>query len=220
MSVVWEQRTRQSLLARLRTGGERGDWDQAWEEFFRQYAPLIRAWCRRHGLSDGDAEEVTSMVLFKLGQRMGHLDYDPSARFRAWLRMVVLSQVREYWEQRARKPANYGSGGGTSDDVLARLPGPQGPAEDLYQEIEAQRQLLARALDEVRRRVAPSTWQAFVATAVEGTDASEVAARLGLTRVAVYKAKSRTLDLLRQEVDRLKAREADECGGQRDRVSS
>ncbi len=56
------------------------------------------------------------------------------------------------------------------------------------------------ACTRARARVEPQTWEAFRLTAYEGFSGDEVAARLGMTRATVFKAKSRVLGLLREEI--------------------
>ena len=53
----------------------------------------------------------------------------------------------------------------------------------------------------VRNEFAASTWAAFWQTTAEGRLPADVAADLGMTLQAVYKAKSRVLHRLRQELD-------------------
>jgi DNA-directed RNA polymerase specialized sigma24 family protein len=58
--------------------------------------------------------------------------------------------------------------------------------------------LAQRTLHLVKHEFRETTWQAFQLTALEGLDAPQAAARLGITAVAVRKAKSRVLQRLRQ----------------------
>jgi RNA polymerase sigma-70 factor (ECF subfamily) len=55
----------------------------------------------------------------------------------------------------------------------------------------------------VRDRFEDSSWRAFWLTAVEGKAAPEAARALGLTVGAVYTAKSRVLNRLRQEIQQV-----------------
>jgi RNA polymerase sigma-70 factor (ECF subfamily) len=47
------------------------------------------------------------------------------------------------------------------------------------------------------------TWEAFRLTALEGRSGAEAAAELGMTVAAVFKAKSRVLKMLQDEVRQL-----------------
>src|SRR5262249_34983319 len=158
------------------------------------YSQPILAWCMRWGFKDvNDAEVITAEVLFKLARRMKSFEYDPTKRFRNWLKAVIDNAVKDFLKNRARRPVM---------GDLAAVPDPSLAGEELYQQIEAQRQLLSRAMVEVHGRVKPHTWAAFNGTAIEGRAPAAVAAELDMTTVAVHQAKKRVLDLIRQAVAR------------------
>ena len=77
--------------------------------------------------------------------------------------------------------------------------------EDLLRYLEEafDLELLEQARARVCERVEPQTWQAFRLTALDGLPAAEAAGQVGLTVAAVYKAKSRVLQLLSEETQRL-----------------
>ncbi|MGL4553712.1 MAG: RNA polymerase sigma factor [Gemmataceae bacterium] len=198
MSDEVDPRTRGSLLARLGVPGDRGRWNEAWRQFYHLYTPLIRSWCRAHRIQEADADEVTSSVLLSLSRRMTNFEYDPTARFRSWLRAVVRHEVIDYQIQKSRLPQARGGESGPGEC----LTDPAAAAEALAAELEGRRAGLGRAMAAVRQRIAAHTWEAFRRTAVEGDPAEEVARTLKMSIVAVYKAKSRVLGLIREEVRR------------------
>ena len=65
---------------------------------------------------------------------------------------------------------------------------------------EAEKILSQRAVELVRAEFEQRTWEAWWKTAVEGRPAADVAAEMGMSLAAVYKAKSRVLLRLRQEL--------------------
>jgi RNA polymerase sigma-70 factor (ECF subfamily) len=67
-------------------------------------------------------------------------------------------------------------------------------------ESEFRRHLVHRALELVRGDFSDSTWQAFVDVALGGQPPAEVAACLGMTVSAVYKARCRVVARLREEL--------------------
>ena len=67
-------------------------------------------------------------------------------------------------------------------------------------ESEAEKILSQRAVELVRAEFEQRTWEAWWKTAVEGRPAADVAAEMGMSLAAVYKAKSRVLLRLRQEL--------------------
>ena len=60
-------RTRTSLLLRLRQAPPDQD---AWAEFVDRYGRQIHAWCRRWGLQEADAQDVTQTVLLRLASKL------------------------------------------------------------------------------------------------------------------------------------------------------
>src|SRR5262245_57049000 len=77
--------THLSLFAAMLGGPGR---DRAWQTFLARYAPLIRAWCGRHGLRGADADDLTQDIAVKLFQRLP--SYAPDrGKFRDWLAALV-----------------------------------------------------------------------------------------------------------------------------------
>src|SRR5262245_18223619 len=75
-----------SLMGRLQqTAADQG----AWGEFVACYGRRIHGWCRQWGLQEADANDVTQTVLLKMLRAMQAFRYDPSQRFRGWLKTVT-----------------------------------------------------------------------------------------------------------------------------------
>ena len=185
--------TSTSLLVRL----QQAPADQAaWAEFVRRYGTRIHGWCRRWGLQEADAQDVTQDVLLKLIRAMQAFRYDPAQRFRGWLKTVT----HHAWQDLARGRRQVAAGGDPGGRRPAAVAGgarrPGGAASKAAYEQE----LLERALERVRPRVQPQTWDAFRLTAFDGLPGAEVAARLGMAVTSVYKAKSNVQKLLEAEV--------------------
>jgi RNA polymerase sigma factor (sigma-70 family) len=184
--------TRASLLARL----GRDSTDQtAWREFADRYGPRIEGWCRAWGLQPVDAQDVSQTVLLLLAARMRSFVYDPSRRFRAWLKTLTQHAWSDFVDQRRRGAR---AGGGDADEVLYTVPAGADLETRLAEAFDLE--LLELATERVRARVAANTWEAFRLTALEGLSGAEAAARLGMQVAAVFKAKSNVTRLLQEEV--------------------
>jgi RNA polymerase sigma-70 factor (ECF subfamily) len=185
--------TSPTLLARLC----RDPADQlAWRQFVTQYTPHIYRWCRRWNLQPADAEEVTQNVLLKLVEKLSGFRYDPARSFRAWLKTLTHHAWVDYLEGlRAR-------GLGAADSAVVALLERVEAREDLVRRLEAEydQELLEEAMNRVRRRVEPQTWEAFRLTSVEGLSGSEAARRIPMKEAMVFVARGRVLKLLREEV--------------------
>jgi RNA polymerase sigma-70 factor (ECF subfamily) len=185
--------TRASLLLRLREGAE----DQsAWAEFVERYGRPIHAWCRRWGLQEADAQDVTQTVLLKLAGALRTFEYDPQKRFRAWLKTLTYRAWSDFLS--ARQRVVLGSGDSDVHDLLDTAEA----RDDLAARLDAafDQELLDRAIDQVRQRVQPHTWEAYRLTAVEGLSGAEAATRLNLQVATVFKAKSKVHRMLQETV--------------------
>ena len=190
--------THVSLLVRLRDTPE----DQsAWAEFVARYEPRIYAWCRRWRLPDADAHDVTQDVLLRLASRMRAFRYDPTGSFRAWLRTVTRHAWSDYLADRQRP--GRGSGEGRDLGLLNELAAGDDLAAYLKQEFD--HEVLEEAHSRVRERIEPHTWEAFLLTSSEDLSGADVATRLGMTVAGVFKAKSRVLKMLQEEVAKMDA---------------
>ena len=183
--------TRASLLVRLRDPRDQ----QAWAQFLDLYTPLVYGYARKQGLQDADAADLCQDVLAAVAGAIGRLDYDPAkGAFRNWLFTVVRRKLSTWRRDRKHRPADDPG----LQQALEQQPAP--PAEEAAWEAEWEERLFAWACAQVRPRVAEATWQAFWRTAIEEQPARRVAADLGLSLAAVYRARSRVLARLRELV--------------------
>jgi RNA polymerase sigma-70 factor, ECF subfamily len=170
----------------------------AWARLVTLYTPLVRHWCLASGLQPTDVDDVVQEVCRAAYAGLAGFRRDrPGDTFRGWLRAITRTAVALHFRRLARAPV--ASGGSAAFARLQEVadPSPGPPDEDPSEEI---RGLHRRALELVRGEFEDRTWQMFWLTAVEDREPAEVAARFGVTRVAVRKAKSRVLRRLREEI--------------------
>jgi len=195
--------TRPSLLIRVRNSQDTA----AWTQFVDLYGPLIHAFGRQRGLQDADASDVTQIVLQAVTSAMKRFEYDRQrGSFRGWLLQVTRNQLHVYQARHRRFPV--GSGDSAAHAVLAQQPAPEEEDDELWQR-EYQRRLFGRAAETVRTSSSAAAWQAFWLTAVEDKSAKEAADALETSVGAVYTAKSRIMDRIRQEIQRLQESEVE-----------
>jgi DNA-directed RNA polymerase specialized sigma24 family protein len=96
-------------------------------------------------------------------------------------------------------PARVRSASRSSGWMISKTPR-SGAGGTAFSEENAERGLLARALELIRCEFTERTWQAFWRTAIEGRSAPEVAAGLSMSAGPVRVAKSRVLPRLREEL--------------------
>lgn len=195
-------KTSASLLERLRLTPDDA---AAWAEFVDRYGTVLYDWCRRWNLQDADAQDVTQAVLLRLVRGLRQFRYDPDQSFRGWLWRVAHNAWQDFVTTRRRDTATrYGhdegdalAGFASRDDLMTRL------------DKEFDHELLEEAKTRVRIRVEPHTWDAFRLTAEEDMPAADAAKQLGLPIATVFKAKSKVLKMLQQEIRRLEGKSAD-----------
>jgi RNA polymerase sigma-70 factor (ECF subfamily) len=186
--------TSASLLERLQREAPDPD---AWPQFVRHYGPLLYRWCRSWGLQEADTEDVTQNVLVKLARRLRDFRYDPKQSFRAYLRTLAHYAWCDLLAERQQTPP------GSGDSQVLRELNSLEARDDLARRLEEEfdLELLERARQEVQNLVEPQTWEAFRVTAEEGLSGAEAAQRLNMSVAAVFKARSRVQQMLRERVE-------------------
>ncbi len=188
-----------TLIRRLR---HHPDDPAAWSRFVDRYGPRILGWCRKWGVQDADAHELTQIVLVKLLDELQRFNYDPAGSFRGWLHEVT----RHAWAESTRKKRPVVAG---CDSGILSLIKEQEAREDLVKRIEDEfdLELLEEAERRVRNRLELHTWEAYHLTAVEGLSGKEVSKRLGMSVTNVFAAKRNVLRKLKEEVKALENRQ-------------
>jgi RNA polymerase sigma-70 factor (ECF subfamily) len=169
--------------------------EHAWKRFVDLYAPLIFYWGRQKGLPSCDAADLVQDVLADLIIELRTFRYDPTLRFRGWLRTVVTNRASNL--RRRLELAPQSVDGTELNDVAMDDDG------DVFEENEYRCRVALGALELLKADFESTTWQAAWLQIVRGQKAADVAATLGMTVNAVYVAKSRVLTRLRHELDGL-----------------
>jgi RNA polymerase sigma-70 factor (ECF subfamily) len=186
--------TRLSLLVRLRDARD----DGAWTQFVDIYAPLVFGFARKHGLQDADAADLTQDVLQAVSGGIRRLEYDPRrGTFRGWLFTVVRNKLRNFLAARQR-PGRM-TGDSDTQQRLQEIPAREDD-QTAWWDQEYERRVFSWAAEQARSAFRESTWQAFWQTAVEGRTGPEAGKNLGMTVAAVYLAKGRVMERLKQIV--------------------
>jgi RNA polymerase sigma-70 factor (ECF subfamily) len=184
--------TRPSLLLGLRDVQDA----ESWRTFVNVYAPLVHGYCRKRGLQDADAADVTQEVLAQVVRSIQAFEHDSArGRFRDWLRTVIHGKLTRWCEKRPRERGVAGRADG--HDLLEQLPAPE---VDNAWAAEFNAHVLQTALGRIRDGFETKTWHAFEEVWAQNRPAAEVAHELEMPVAAVYVAKSRVLKRLREEV--------------------
>lgn len=194
------QRTRPSLLLRVRDAGD----ERAWREFVELYTPLIFTYCQRRGLQEADAADVAQEVMRTVARAIGGFAYQPAkGTFRSWLYTVTRTRLANFQKRQQRQPR--GTGETAVHEFLESQPNPE---PDASWDQEFHQRLLDWACAQVRGEFQDSTWRAFRLTAIEGQSAKDAAQAAGLSIGAVYIARSRVTARIREKIQEASAEPA------------
>lgn len=194
--------TRPSLLLRLRDPQD----SEAWGEFLDIYEPLIQRLARRRGFQDADARELAQDVFVAMAGAIDRWDPDRSlGTFRGWLFRIARNLMINFLRREGRHPS--GTGDTNFLKLLNEQPDPNAE-ETAFFDLEYRRELFRWAAARTQEEVTDATWAAFHETCVEGRSPDAVAEELGMSRGAVYVAKSRVMARLRKRIQSLESGEA------------
>ena len=188
--------TRHSLLLRAQTGEA-----NAWTNLTDLYRPLILGWLNRQGVPARDLEDLSQDILLSVVKHLPAFQHSGQrGAFRTWLRTIICSRTSDYW--RATDAGTQPSGGSGATAALQQIADPDSDLNRQWDE-EHDRYVLNCLLDLVGEEFEPATLQAFRRLALDGASGEEAARELGLSVAAVYVAKSRVLQRIRQEAEGL-----------------
>src|SRR3954454_2371132 len=188
--------TRQSLLLRAQTGE-----GEAWKDLAGLYRPLIIGWLNRQGVPAVDLEDLSQDVLLSVVKHLPGFEHSGNrGAFRSWLRTIVCSRTIDYW--RSAGASTQASGGSGATAALEQIADLDSDLNRQWDE-EHDRYVLGCLLDLVEEEFEPPTLRAFRRLALDGAGGAAVAGELGMSVAAVYVAKSRVLQRIRQEAQGL-----------------
>lgn len=174
----------------------------AWRQMVSVYGPVVRYWIRHAGLAGSDLADVFQEVFIAVSRNIANFEReDGKAKFRAWLKTVTMSRVNDHFRRQGKQPVAYG--GSTAMMRLGEVEGDAGSADDEADGDAALEQsedafLAQRSLQMVKGEFRKRTWLCFYRTAVDGRTSQEVAEELGISALAVRKAKSRVMQRLKE----------------------
>lgn len=188
--------TRISLILRLAASEDA----QAWREFACLYAPAVYALAQRRGLQAADAEDFVQELLLAVARAAGRWKPDAErARFRTWLHRVALNLLADHFRTSSRRNAHVDQ---AAEVELASIEASPAELVDEF-EVEYRRAVFHRAAEIVQERIGETTWRAFELTAIQNVPAAAVSQQLGISTGNVYVARSRTMQQLKREIEKL-----------------
>ncbi len=194
--------TRQSLLDRLQ------DWNdqESWQVFFDTYWRLIYNAAIKAGLNDAEAQDVVQETILSVCKKLPGFEHDPAkGSFKAWLLTVTRWRILDQLQKRrpeSRQPAADRSAPTSTarTATVERLADPARSALDALWDEEWEKNLLAAAIERVKKKVAPREYQVFDYYVSQKLPVSQVARALRVNRGQVYLAKHRINRMIKKEI--------------------
>jgi RNA polymerase sigma-70 factor (ECF subfamily) len=169
----------------------------AWQRLEFLYTPLVRWWCRQHGVCQPpDVEDVTQEVFATVAGKLPDFTQERVGSFRSWLYTITRHKAGDHYRRIRTRPA--AAGGSSAQERLEELPEALSEGSTQEDPVTERAILVRRALELVRPEFQPRTWDAVWRTTVDGQAPAAVAAALGMTPGAVHTARSRVLGRLRE----------------------
>jgi RNA polymerase sigma factor (sigma-70 family) len=177
------------------------DWrdDAAWREFVERYRPLIETWCRRMRLDPDTTDELCQRIWINLAHRMSSFQYDPSKRFRGWLRRLCHSRAVDLLRERGVRPLRFLAEESPNASRQFAYAVDAGEGREIAAHCPELLQLGEQVHASVKCQVEPQTWHAFWSVAIDGRSVRETADVLKMSYAAVFAAKKRVGLRLRAE---------------------
>src|SRR5207253_3779473 len=196
--------TRRSLLTRLK------QWDdhESWRDFFNTYWKLVYGVALKSGLTETEAQEVVQETVIAVAKKMHDFKYDPAVgSFKSWLLHLTRCRIADQLRKRYREAAVIQAAPAqtTRTDVIAKIPDPASLNLDAVWEEGWQENLVAAAIERVKREVKPRQYQIFDCYVIKGWPVTRVRQTLGVSATQVYLAKLRISNLVKKEVRKLGA---------------
>ncbi len=176
--------TSKSLLEEAKSGDPDG-----WEELVQQYGLRIYRMCKKAGIPNQDAADITQDVFTAISRSISRFRHaEPGDSFRHWLSTITTNKIRDYF----RRGGPTGQGGSTWQERICEVPDDLSEP-DAESSLSAANRRRMDVVEQVRAWVSERDWQVFERLVIDEWPADKVAEEFGISRSLVYTVKSRTL---------------------------
>jgi RNA polymerase sigma factor (sigma-70 family) len=196
--------TRQTLLQKLRDSD-----DISWSEFYTLYWPFVFAIGTRLGMLPEDCKDLMQEIMLTLFNGQDIMHYDTSkGKFRTYFGQIVCHKALKMI-QKAEKSSSAPVQ--ESKDIFqseAKIQSEFRDGSDPFRKIfdeEYHNYLLTLALNELRARVEPETYDIFEMVVLQNRPPKDVAKHLGLNRNIIDKYCSRCRKSLSMIISEIRA---------------
>lgn len=186
--------TRRSLVERLTDLGDQ----RKWQEFFDTYWRLIYGVARKGGLTDAEAQDVVQETVITVAKNITKYEREAGS-FKGWLLHITRWRIADQFRKRApaEKQQLKRDDSGRATATIDRVP--DGFDLDAAWEEEWQRNVLAAALERVKRKVDAKHYQIFDCLVMKQWTVSKVTAELRVSAAQAYLVRHRLSGMVKRE---------------------
>ncbi len=185
--------TNESLILRVKDPTDAA----SWSDFLSIYRPVVIRMACGLGLQHADAEDLAQQVFLSVAKAIEA--WEPDAHqppFRVWLSRITRNAIVNALTR--RKPDT--PGGSTSvQEMLRELPDRSDETEQQLME-ESRREAIRWATEAIQSEFTEETWAMFWLSSIEGESVAEVARRHNKTPGAVYMARFKVMQRLKEKI--------------------
>jgi RNA polymerase sigma-70 factor (ECF subfamily) len=185
--------TSESLMLRIRDPQDA----LAWSQFMSIYQPVVYRLTRRRGLQHADAEDLCQQVFLSVARAVESWDAQPGGpRFRNWLGRITRNAIINAM---TRIRPDRATGSSSVQDVLREAPDGGDMTSALLD--ESRMEAYRWAAHQVQAEFSATTWTMFHETTIGGRSIEDVANALAKTSGAVYIARCRVMQRIKDKVN-------------------
>ena len=185
--------TSESLILRIRDPQDA----LAWSQFMAIYEPVVYRLSRRRGLQHADAEDLCQQVFLSVARAVESWKSEQDGpRFRNWLARVTRNAILNAM---TRTKPDRSSGTSSVQDLLLDLPDSGNMTTAIMN--ESRMEAFRWAAQQIQPEFTESTWRMFHETTIGGRCVSEVSSELGCSTGAVYVARCRVMQRIKDKVN-------------------
>ncbi len=170
----------------------------AWAKLVEKYFDRIYRWCIEAGLDRHAAADVSQEVFVSALGSMHRFQRDETSSFGGWLRRICQRRIVDF----RRKKTEAALGGTDAIKMFSQLAPIRNTLRVDLPDLSIQDDRLVAVTAIAQSEFEATTWRAFWMTIVEGRSTTDAAFELGITKNAVYLAKSRITKRLRELLDK------------------
>ncbi len=184
--------TSESLMLRVKDPSDA----VAWSTLLDIYRPVVLRMAASRGMQATDAEDLAQGVFISIARNVENWEVGEGLPpFRVWLCRIARNAIVNAITRRRPDTA---AGSTSVQQLLAEVPERDaGVTEELLQ--DSRREAFRWAASEIKHEFKPATWSMFWQTSVDGRPIAEVAKELGRTTGAVYLARCRVMQRLKEK---------------------